>query len=253
MVRFILLIPMAALGVFGLVTTFTAGAVISVALGASAWRKKLKPHASPLPPVRQMASYGATNYASGLLAQAPQLLFPILIATQVSHVAAGAFNFACLAAALLMTLPPSAANVLLAHLVGDPDRAERSVRRTLLGILVVVAVLAGLTYAAAWVLVPVVLPKGADEVLTFLPILLGGVVLFAIVRLQSMLFAWRGHLIELLMLNGFVATMAVGLPAVLLPRAGVLGLEFGWLLSQLMGVIVGRMIHRISSKRAVHV
>jgi O-antigen/teichoic acid export membrane protein len=188
-----------------------------------------------------MTAYGVTNYLSGLLAQTPQLLFPILIATQVSPTAAGAFNYAWLASTLLMTLPPSAANVLLAHLVSDPVSAPQRLRRTVWGIIVIITALAGLTYIAMQWVIPRLLPRGAPDTLLFLPLLLMGVVLFAIVRLHSMILAWRENLIELLILNGFVATLAIGLPLILLPRAGVLGLEAGWLLSQFLGALMGQI------------
>jgi|GEM_PF-2551198 len=246
--RFLLLLPLAGLGALGLVLTITAGSVIAIMLGATAWKKKLPSHSSPSASLRTIAAYGATVYVSGLLAQAPQLLFPILIATQVSPLAAGAFNYAWLAAALLMALPPSAANVLLAHLASDPASAQRRLRRAAPGIIVATAVLAFLTYAAMRSLLPFVLPTGMHDTLMFLPLLLLGVVLFAVVRVYSMVLSWHEKLGELLVLNGFVASLAICLPALLLPRAGVLGLEVGWLISQFLGVIAAEMIQFMSSK-----
>lgn len=241
-VRFALLAPLARFGELGLVGLFVAGAIVSVALGGSVWRREVGSIGACPASVRQMAAYGMTNYVSGLLAQAPPMLYPILIATQVSHAAAGAFNFAWMPAALLMTLPPSAANVLLAQLVCHPDKTSRQLQTTIRLIVAVTALMAFGIYICIVLIAPLWLPEGADDVRAFLPILLGGVVLFAVVRLHSMILSWRERLRALFVFNGVVAVVAIGLPIAALPRWGVIGLEAGWLLSQLVGVVGARVI-----------
>jgi O-antigen/teichoic acid export membrane protein len=86
------------------------------------------------------------------------------------------------------------------------------------------------------------LPKSADDIVSFLPIMLAGSVFFAIVRLNSMELAYKGKLRALMMLNGLSAVAAVALPVALLPRFGVLGLECGWLLSQVFAVMLGSVV-----------
>jgi O-antigen/teichoic acid export membrane protein len=240
-VRFALLVPLAKLGAFGLVSGFAAGALASVALGATAWGRHFRHQEERPVSLRQMALYGGTNYLSGLFSQLPQMLYPPLIAIQVSHAAAGAFTFAWMAAALLMALPPSVANVLLTRLVHNPDEAPRYVRSVTKAIVAVIVLLAGMVYAFAVLFGWMLFPKAASDVQAFLPLLLGSVVAYAIVRLQSMALALRGSLHKLLILNGMVALTAVSLPFALVSRFGVQGIEVGWFLSQLVGVIVAQV------------
>ena len=248
MARLALLAPFARWGAVGLLGIFTIGALIMLALGAPAWNRPRSSLAAQPLAANEMAAYGLTNYFGGLLAQAPPMLYPILIATHVSHAAAGAFNFAWMPVALLMTLPPSIANVYLAQLVGPAGASTRRLDHTLRAIVVVMAVLATVIYAGMALIAPIWLPSGSDHVRAYLPLLLLGVVLFALVRMQAMLLAWRGQLRALLTLNALVALVAIGLPVLLLPRWGVIGLEVGWLLSQIAGVGAAMSFRRRDSR-----
>ena len=251
-VRLALLLPAASWGATGLLAAYyTAGALVALALGLVVGRGPAQAALGPAPALRQLAGYSATSYLSGLCSQAPQLLYPVIIATQVSPTAAGAFAYAWMAAALLMALPPAVANVLLADLVragGAADRRLRSATRT------VTLLTAGLALAlgsVVWLAAPLVVPQGAAALRSDLPILLGSIVLYAVVRLQTMGLAYGEQFGRLLALNATVAVAAVALPLVLLPHWGVLGLEAGWLGSQLLGVGLGRVLAGPTPARAV--
>jgi O-antigen/teichoic acid export membrane protein len=249
LVRLIVLSMFAHAGAIGLVGAFSLGGLVTLALGVHAWKKKLPWTGETQPSIHEMAKYGATNYVTGLLNQAPQLIFPFLIATQISATAAGAFNYAWLGMAVIMALPPLAANALLANLVSPKGNIQQHLRITMFAIVAFIALLAALSYIAALIIIPIVLSKGSQDVLQLLPLLLGSVVFYAIVRLQSMLFAWRMHLQKLLILNFVVAVAAMTLPVILLGKNGVLGLEIGWLVSQIIGVSAGYVLHNLAIRR----
>lgn len=249
LLRLVVLSMFARAGAIGLVGSFSLGWLVTLALGAHAWKKKLSWAVETQPSLREMAKYGATNYATGLLNQAPQLTFPFLIATQVSTTAAGAFNYAWLGMGVIMALPPLAANAVLANLVSPKGTIQRHLRMTLFAIVAFIALLAALSYVAALIIIPIVLSKGSQEVLQLLPLLLGSMVFYAIVRLQSMLFAWRMQLQKLLILNFVVAVATMTLPVILLFRNGVLGLEAGWLLCQIIGAAAGYVLLNLAARR----
>lgn len=252
--RFLILIPMASFMGFGLIGTFVVGTVMIVVLGAGSgsWRSKQKYSPSQLASVREMSLYGLTNYISGLLTQAPPMIYPLLIVTHVSPSAAGVFNYAWLVLAFLMALPPAASNVILSHLISKPDRARRTVKISFIGTLSTMAIFSGVIYLTSLIIIPLILPKIENDILAFLPILLIGVVLFTFVRLMTMFFAWRNRLKELVTLNAIVASLAIGLPLLLIEGGGVMGLEYGWLLSLTVGSIVGIVFYRTSSRKALN-
>ena len=237
-VRFALLIPMAKAGAFGLVSIFTAEALTSLVLGFSSWLKLPNYDGAFDHTVKELTLFGITNYVSGIFTQAPQRLYTILIAILVSSSAAGIFDYAWKAVTLLLVLPPLAANVLMANLASNPSNRINRFRQATVYLLVVMSVLAVLLYIAGWLLLPIVLPEFGRQVLGLLPILLCSTVFFAFVRFQSMFLAFLGKLRKLLFLNGFVAIAAISLPLVLLSGLGVVGLEIGWLMSQVFGVCV---------------
>ncbi len=246
-VRFALLAPLVSLGELGLLTGFAAGVACAAVLGMSAWSDYEYPSAGQLPALRALGAYSLSNYLSGLFTQAPQMLYPVLIASEVSHRAAGAFAFAWMPAALLMTLPPAVANVSLAHLVRHPEKAPSYVPQAMKGMVILTGAAAVLAGVAVAVFARVAIPMVATEVQSYLPLLLGGVILFALVRLQSMVFSLYAWLRVLLLQNAAVAGAAILFPLLLLPRYGVLGLEVGWLLSQSVGVIAGQVLQRRQS------
>lgn len=240
--QFALLVPCLRWGSAGLVLAFASGTLASVALGASTWLRP-KPELVQQP-VRlgQMARYGATSYLSGLLSQTPQLLYPGLIAVHVGHRAAGAWAFAWMSTALLMALAPSVANVLLTQAVRQATTATTDLRRTARIVVSGTAVLGGIAMLVVPVFAHFVLPQATREITVFLPLLLVSAVAYAHIRLRSMEFALKGHLGSHLVLNGAVALTAVGLPLLWLPHWGILGLEAGWLVSQLVGVVSARLL-----------
>ncbi len=246
LVRFALLFVLVGAGANGLIIAFAAGAIVSVALGSGAWSGK--PIASKADtkvirktPPGEMARFGVTAYVSGLFSQSPQLLYPILIASQVSHNAAGAFTFAWMAAALLMQLPPSVANVLMAQLVGNSVDAEariRKITRVLIGAMAVMSLFVG---AGVVLFTALFLPSATAEVAGYLPLLLLSSLPYTVVRMRTMDLSLHGDLRGLLKLNVVVAVLAVVLPVVALPVYGVVGLEIGWLLSQVVGILMSLM------------
>ncbi len=240
--RFVLLVPCASLDALGLLTVFTGGVVVSLVLGVSAWRTPRPADTIAPVAIKDMVAYAGTNYASGLLSQAPQMLYPILIAARVSHAAAGAFNFAWMASALLTALAPAAANALLAQLVRTPTESSHRIRNMIRAIVAVIAVLACLIFIALYPVAGLLLREGAGDMRAFLPLLLVSAVLFTVVRLKSMVLGLRSHLRMLLVFNGVVAFSAVVLPLLLLPHFGVLGLELGWFLSQLIGALLALFV-----------
>jgi len=249
LVRLIVLSTFARVGAIGLIGSFSLGWLVTLAIGAHAWKKKLPWSVETQPSIREMAKYGATNYITGLLNQAPQLTYPFLIATQISATAAGAFNYAWLGMGVIMALPPLAANAVLANLVSPKGTIQQHLRITILTIVGIMAMLAALSYVAALIIIPIVLRKGSQDVLQLLPLLLASVVFYAIVRLQSMLFAWRMHLQKLLILNFVVSVAAMTLPVILLIKNGVLGLELGWLGTQIIGVCAGYVLLNLAVRR----
>ena len=233
------LLPLASESDFGLVGVFLAGAVASVALGVPAWYRKL-PHTERVeqPNLGEMARYGGVAYLSGLFSQVPQLLYPALIASQVSHQSAGAFSFAWMAAAMLMQLPPTAANVLLSQLVRDPADAQERIRAMARVMLACVAGLSLIVGVGMMLFASLFLPSVAGETMAYLTIVLLATLPYSLVRISSMRMALVGELKLLLFVNGAVMVIAVGFPLALLPAYGVLGLEAGWLTSQAIGVLM---------------
>jgi O-antigen/teichoic acid export membrane protein len=241
-VRFAALVPLVGYGSMGLVGAYLAGALAIMVFGAVAWKKHPDTHISGPLSLKEMAQYGGTNYVSGLFSQAPQMLYPILIASQVSHAAAGAFAFVWMPVAMLITLPASVANVLMSQVVRSPEDAAGRIRRATWGLVGTIAALACTLFVGVSLFAQLFLPKSAGDIITFLPIMLVGSVFFAIVRLNSMELAYRGRLRALMLLNGLSALAAVALPVALLPRFGVLGLECGWLLSQVFALMLGSIV-----------
>jgi O-antigen/teichoic acid export membrane protein len=242
LVRLGLLWPAATWGATGLLAAYTAGALVALVLGLMVGRTPAGAATGPAPALRQMAGYSATSYLSGLCSQAPQLLYPVIIATQVSATAAGAFAYAWMAAALLMALPPVVANVVLADLVRTSGAAEARLRAATRTVTLLTAGLAAALGIAVWLVAPLVVPQGAEALRSDLPILLGSIVLYAVVRFQTMSFAYAEQFGRLLVLNATVAAAAVVLPLLLVAHWGVLGLEAGWLGSQALGVGLGRVL-----------
>lgn len=255
--RFALLLPFAGAGPYGLMGVFLGGTCVSVALGARAWgaqpgeKAGEQAHEGRTPSPGEMARYGGSNYLAGLFAQAPQLLYPALIASQVSHSAAGAFSFAWMAGAMLLQLPPSAANVLMSQLVRDPGDAERRIGQVTRLVLAGMAALALLVGLGVALFATLFLPAAAGEITAYLPLLLGGTLPFAWIRMRSMSMSLRGELRKLTLLNGMVATFSVALPLALLPAYGVFGLEAGWAGGQLAGVALALLLSRWRERDAV--
>lgn len=241
LVRFALLVPLAGAGAYGLMGVYLGGVCVSVAIGAGAWSRPAQDTAAPdtiQPSVREMAKYGSTNYLSGLFAQAPQLLYPVLIASQVSHLAAGAFSFSWMAAAMMLQLPASAANVLMSQLVRNPSVLDERAGRTTRWLLLAMVGLSLIMGVGLALFAGIFLPASAGEITAYLPLLMAGTLPFAWIRMRSMTLALSGDLRSLTLINGVVAVMAVALPLALLPAYGVLGLEVGWVASQTVGVLI---------------
>jgi O-antigen/teichoic acid export membrane protein len=251
LVRIALLVPFGEAGTFGLVAIFLAGTLASVALGARAWTAQPPAAAANegntgLPSLREVASYGSTNYLAGLFGQTPQLLYPALVASQVSHSAAGAFSFAWMAGAMLLQLPPSAANVLMSQLVRKPLDVEARIRRVRWAMVPAMLGLALVTGLGVAAFAALCLPAVSGEIVAYLPLLLGGTVPFAWIRISSMEMSLHGDLRRLMLLNGTVALSSVALPVGLVPAYGVLGLESGWVASQALGVLLAVILSRKS-------
>jgi O-antigen/teichoic acid export membrane protein len=246
--RFAALMPMVSYGTVGLVGAYLIGALGVVVLGAGAWKKHPEESIGSVLSLKEMAQYGGTSYLSGLFSQAPQMLYPILIASQVSHAAAGAFAFVWMPVSMLMVLPASVANVLMSQVVRSREHTKHAtgrigyIRQATRALVATMAALSCLLFVGVSLFAQVFVPKSAGDIEAFLPVMLAGSVFFALVRLNSMELAFRARLRALMALNGLSALIAVLLPVALLPHYGVLGLEGGWLASQLFAALLGRAI-----------
>jgi O-antigen/teichoic acid export membrane protein len=251
LIRFALLAPLAGLGALGLSIGFVAGTLVALLIGGGVWANSQGKGQETIS-LRQIAAYSGSQYISGLLTQAPQMIYPVLVAAQVSHVAAGAFGFAWMAATLVMALPPAAANVLLTQLVRDPNATELQVRRASHMIIGVTALLATGVLGAGLLVAGILAPAAADQMRLLLPMLMISSVLFAAVRLQSMELSLRGRLRQLLGLNALVALSALSLPPLFLAWWGMQGLEAGWMLSQALGIAAGFVIRQFEKRNRSH-
>lgn len=239
-IRLVLLLPATTWGTPGLVTTYTVGALVAVLAGASAFSRRGDPAGDgvDLPP-RQLVAYSASSYAGALLSQVPPLIYPILIAVQVSHEGAGAFAFAWMVTALLMAMPQATASMLLAQLATRPERAEQEARATMRALVAACVALSALALLGIALLASLILPASAAAVKDLAPPLLASVPLYAVTRVHITVLLLQRRLQLLILLNGVIASAAVLLPIILLPRYGLNGVAVGWLVGQLLGALIG--------------
>jgi O-antigen/teichoic acid export membrane protein len=140
---------------------------------------------------------------------------------------------------LLMALPPAISNVLLSHLVSNEHgRKSFNFQKLFTFVFMIFASSSIFIFLVSYIVLPILLPSIGRDIVRNLPYLLAGVVIFACIRVITMVFSWKDCLFSLFVVNGTCAVLSVFLPYLLIQNYGVFGLTFGWFISQIIGLFI---------------
>lgn len=187
--------------------------------------------------MRSMLSLVAGHQFISLGALAPIYLMPVLVVARLSFAENAYFYTSWQVGSLFFMVSPSVAVALLAEGSGSPSDILRKARSSvyIIGALLVPAMLAAIL--GGHLILSMFGPNYALYGFSLLTVLVISAIPDAITNVYVAVLRVQRRLVLAALLNNGMATLAVGLAWIMLPRMGIIGAGWAWLIAQTAGTL----------------
>jgi O-antigen/teichoic acid export membrane protein len=254
--RLVLMVALAGFGVVGLAVSAGLSVLLAVVLSLAIFLPRVETGYRLSPDFswsefRAVLVYSIGNYAAGLLAQAPQVLSPLLILEMLGPSAGGYASIAWILG-MAMSVPGTAlARSAFAESSNAPERLGTIFRKAaVVGLGLTVPVSLAMIVGAQRVLY-LFRPSYAREALGLLRWLAAAAPLVVIVLLHFARLRVQKQLGRLNVQSGLIAGITVGVSAAFLPKLGIAASGIAWLIGNglVAGIAIGRVLKETKSQK----
>jgi O-antigen/teichoic acid export membrane protein len=233
--RLVLVTVLGGMGAAGLVGSVALATVLAVLISLAVFLPQVEVGYRPRPDLlwRDLAPiipYSAGNYLAGLLAQASQLLLPLLILGMLGPAASGYAYIAWMLGSVLVSPGQALAGSAFAEGSHAPGSLSAILTRAaVVGLVLTAGGALVVAVGAPWLLRLFGSPY-AQEASALLRWLAAGAPLTVLTGLYFTRLRVQQRIGRLILLSGTIAVTTLGLAAVLMPRYGIAACGAGWLL-----------------------
>ena len=240
--RLLLVVPMAGLGAAGLTGSVAIGFAVAAALSLAVFLPRVEAGYRPRPDflwpdLAPLLPYSAGSYLAQLLAQAPQLLVPLLVLEMLGPAASGYAYIAWMLGTALASPGVALAGSAFAEGSNAPDSLHAVLSRSTRAGLALTGAGALAVFAAAPWLLGLFGATYATEAVALLRWLAAAAPLVVLSLLYFTRLRVEKRIGRLILLSSVIAVLTLGLAAVLMPRYGITASGVGWLLGN--GLVAG--------------
>jgi O-antigen/teichoic acid export membrane protein len=240
----ILPLVMVGAGALGLFLSWGIGAFLTTVVGAFVFVGRLQPGYRPLPALEKrvlnnMRHYSFMNYVAMTLENAPTFILPLITINLLTSEATAYFRIAWnLASILFATVPAAVTTALFAEGSYKPEKLRYNIIAAgvlMLALLIPATIILLLLGDRILLLFGQEYAQNAHQLLLLLTVSWVPIVINQL-YLVTCLIQMRMRLV--ILVQGLLAALTIGLNIISLPKMGVVGIGLAWIVSQTITAII---------------